>query len=68
MANETIRNTGIAAHGAKRLPSAEIDSFNLELKDDEGFLGDQASKAAFRDTLERWRKPLRKSGDDPFGK
>jgi hypothetical protein len=46
----------------------EIDSFNLELKDEEGFLGDQASKSAFRDVLEKWRKPLRKSGDDPFGK
>jgi hypothetical protein len=35
--------------------------------DDEGFLGDRASKGAFRDILEKWRKPLRKSGDDPFG-
>jgi hypothetical protein len=68
MADETITTTGIAAHGASRLPWVEIDSFNLELKDDEGFLGDRASKAAFRETLEEWRKPLRKSGDDPFGK
>ena len=27
-----------------------------------------ASKGAFRETLEKWRKPLRKSGEDPFGK
>jgi predicted NBD/HSP70 family sugar kinase len=60
--------TGIAAHGASRLPSVEIDSFNVELKDEEGFLGDRASKRAFRDILERWRKPLRESGEDPFGK
>jgi len=32
-----------------------------------GFLGDRASKGAFRDIVENWRKPLRKSGDDPFG-
>ncbi|MDB5610347.1 MAG: hypothetical protein JWP25_7247, partial [Bradyrhizobium sp.] len=68
MADETITTTGIAAHGASRLPSVEVDSFNIELKDDEGFLGDRASKGAFRDILDRWRKPLRKSGEDPFGK
>jgi predicted NBD/HSP70 family sugar kinase len=68
MADETLTTTGIAAHGASRLPSVEIDSFNIELKDEEGFLGDRASKGAFRDILEKWRKPLRKSGEDPFGK
>ncbi len=68
MADEKITTTGIAAHGASRLPSVDIESFNIELKDDEGFLGDRASKAAFRDILEKWRKPLRKSDEDPFGK
>lgn len=59
--------TGIAHHGAERLPSVEIDSFNIEIKDEDGFLGDRASRGAFRDMLDRWRKPLRKSGEDPFG-
>ena len=68
MADETIKTTGIAAHGASRLPSVEVDSFNIELTDEEGFLGDRASKGAFRAILDKWRKPLRKSGDDPFGK
>jgi hypothetical protein len=68
MDDETITTTGIAVHGASRLPSVDIDSFNIELKDEEGFLGDRASKNGFRDILERWRKPLRKSGEDPFGK
>jgi ROK family len=67
MRDETITTTGIASHGASRLPWVEIDSFNLELKDEEGFLGDRANKAAFWETLEEWRKPLRKSGEDPFG-
>ncbi|MCP3407550.1 ROK family protein [Bradyrhizobium sp. CCGB01] len=66
--SDTITTTGIAAHGASRLPSVEIDSFNVELKDEEGFIGDRASKGAFRDILEKWRKPLRKTGEDPFGK
>jgi hypothetical protein len=57
----------IAAHGAARLPSVTVDSYNVELKDDEGFLGDRASKGAFRSILENWRKPLRKKGEDPFG-
>jgi len=57
----------IAQHGATRLPSVEVDSYNIELKDDEGFIGDRASKGAFRDFIENWRKPLRKAGKDPFG-
>lgn len=67
MAEDVITTTGIAHHGAGRLPSVDVDSFNIELKDEEGFLGDRASKGAFRDIFERWRKPLRKSGEDPFG-
>jgi predicted NBD/HSP70 family sugar kinase len=67
MTDITLITTGIAEHGASRLPSVEVDSFNVELKDEKGFLGDRASKAAFRDILDRWRKPLRKSGEDPFG-
>jgi predicted NBD/HSP70 family sugar kinase len=68
MADDTVTTTGIARHGAPRLPSVDVDSFNLELKDDEGFLGDRASKGAFRDILDGLRKPLKKNGDDPLGK
>jgi hypothetical protein len=67
MAEDVITTTGIARHGAARLPSVEIDSFNIELKDEDGFLGDRASKGAFRKIVDHWRKPLRKSGKDPFG-
>jgi hypothetical protein len=65
---DTATLPSIAEHGASRLPSVELDSYNIELKDDEGFIGDRASKSAFRDIIENWRKPLRKAGDDPFGK
>lgn len=64
---ETKSLPAVAAHGAARLPSVEIDSYNVELKDDEGFLGDRASKGAFTDIVENWRKALRKAGGDPFG-
>ena len=66
MAEDTLA-TGIARHGAPRLPSVEVDSFNIELKDDDGFLGDRASKGAFRKILDDLRKPLKKNGEDPLG-
>jgi predicted NBD/HSP70 family sugar kinase len=64
---ETTTLPSIAEHGASQLPSVELDSYNIELKDDEGFIGDRASKGAFRDIIENWRKSVRKAGDDPFG-
>jgi hypothetical protein len=68
MAEDIVTTTGIARHGAARLPSVDVDSFNVELKDDEGFLGDRASKGAFRKILDALRKPLKKNGEDPLGK
>ena len=67
MADDILTTTGIARHGATRLPSVEVDSFNIELKDDNGFLGDRASKGAFREILDGLREPLKKNGDDPLG-
>jgi predicted NBD/HSP70 family sugar kinase len=55
------------AHGAKRLPSVEVDSYNLEIKDVDGFVGDKASRGAFHEMLDKWREPLRKLGADPLG-
>jgi predicted NBD/HSP70 family sugar kinase len=67
MADQSTTLPSVAAHGAARLPEVVVDSYNVELKDDEGLLGDRANKGAFRAILERWRKPLRKAGGDPFG-
>src|SRR3981081_493622 len=67
MAEDIVTTTGIARHGATRLPSVDVDSFNIELKDDDGFLGDRASKGAFRKILDTLRKPLKKNGEDPLG-
>jgi sugar (pentulose or hexulose) kinase len=67
MKDETTLVVAVATHGATRLPSVDVDSYNVELKDDEGFVGDRASKGAFRAILENWRKSLRKAGADPLG-
>src|SRR3984885_5237056 len=54
-------------HGANELPSVIVDSYNLELRDQEGFIGDRASKRAFVDIVEDWREKLRRAGADPLG-
>ena len=68
MSDTATAQSSLAAHGGTRLPSVEVDSYNIEARDKDGFIGDNVSKSAFRDMLERWRKPLRKNGDDPLGK
>ncbi len=62
--------TGFAhsAHGADTLEAVEIDSYNVELRDEDGFLGDRASKTAFRAILDRWRVQMSANGPDPLGK
>jgi predicted NBD/HSP70 family sugar kinase len=67
MSEQSTTLPTVASHGATHLPSVDVDSYNVELKDDEGFIGDRASKGAFRAIIENWRKPLRKAGQDPFG-
>ena len=55
-------------HGAKELPAVLVEGYSLQLRGDEGFLGDQASQTAFRELLEGWRRRLRKKGKkDPLG-
>ena len=67
MTSQDIIQPALAAHGAARLPAVEVDCYNIEIKDGEGFVGDRASKGAFREFIEEWRKPLRQLGEDPFG-
>lgn len=54
-------------HASLGLPSVVVDSYNVELRDDEGFIGDRASNRAFRALLEDWRERLREVGGDPLG-
>lgn len=67
MSEESNTHHGLAGHGASRLPNVLVDSYNIEIKDENGFLGDRASKKAFHALIDKWRKPLRKLGTDPFG-
>jgi predicted NBD/HSP70 family sugar kinase len=67
MTDQSTTLPTVTTHGAARLPSVDVDSYNVELKDDEGFLGDRAGKDAFRAIIENWRQSLREVGDDPFG-
>jgi predicted NBD/HSP70 family sugar kinase len=67
MADTATIQPALAAHGGLRLPSVDVDSYNIESRDEEGFVGDRASKGAFREILDTWRKKLRKNGEDPLG-
>jgi len=67
MADSSTISATAAKHGACRLGPVDVDCYNVELKDDGTFLGDRASKGAFRAIIENWRKPCAKIGVDPFG-
>ena len=54
-------------HGGKDLPSVIVESYNLEIRDQNGFIGDRASRTAFRAKLDDWRERMRKGGTDPLG-
>src|ERR1700709_1433372 len=57
----------LCGHGSLRLPKVDIVSYNIELKDNGGFLGDRARKKGLAAILDKARKPLIKEGRDPFG-
>ncbi len=65
--NDQSSASVIAAHGAAELPAVVVDSYNVEVKNGDKFVGDSASTRAFRTILEQWRKAARKDGDDPLG-
>jgi len=44
-----------------------VEAYNAELRDDDGFLGDRASKRAFHAIVDDWRDRLRRTGKDPLG-
>ena len=67
MSKPVAKQGQLPTHGALVLPSVEIKSYNVEIADEDGFIGDKAGKAAFWEALDKWRKPLRKLGADPLG-
>ena len=58
---------GLAGHGAGKLTAVHIDSYNVELQDKEGFIGDRASGRAFRAILADARERVEKVEGDPLG-
>lgn len=55
-------------HGLSHLPYVDVEAYNAELRDEEGFVGDRASNRAFRALLEDLREALRNAtGEDPIG-
>ncbi|MDP4074722.1 ROK family protein [Acidovorax sp. A1169] len=64
------RELGILGpHGDMRLASVVIEGYSLELRDGDGFVGDVASRTAFRHMLDAWRKLFTDmDGKDPMGR
>ena len=58
---------GLAGHGAGRLAAVHIDTYNAELRDSNGFIGDRASGRAFRAMLADGRERVAQTDEDPIG-
>src|SRR5260221_1054929 len=58
---------GFIAHGAAALPAVRVETYNAELREGDGCVGDRASKRAFAEILTDWRERLARLGEDPFG-
>jgi hypothetical protein len=57
MADSSTISPTVAMHGACHLHTVDVDCYNLELKDDRTFLGDRASKSAFRAIIDTQKAP-----------
>ncbi|MQT11088.1 ROK family protein [Segnochrobactrum spirostomi] len=65
--NKSTRETGTIVHGRLDLPDISVTSYNLEIKDEDGFVGDRASGRAFRAILDDVRARVAEVGEDPLG-
>jgi predicted NBD/HSP70 family sugar kinase len=63
----SVDNEAPVIHGAEELPAVSVASYNLEIRNKDGFIGDRANKSAFREGLDAWRKRVRAGGADPLG-
>ena len=55
------------AHGSCQLSGVRVDGYSLEIEDEDGLVGDQASQTAFRALLADWRERMERAGRDPLG-
>jgi predicted NBD/HSP70 family sugar kinase len=67
MTKANVEPVQLSTHGASVLPSVEVKSYNVEIEDEDGFVGDKASRRVFWEILDKWRKPLKELGEDPLG-
>jgi predicted NBD/HSP70 family sugar kinase len=68
MPDQSIGSPVIPAHGTNRLPEVIVESYNVALRDEEGFVGDRASKKALRTIIDDRRERMRETADeDPLG-
>lgn len=67
MPTPSTQSPGLAGHGAGQLAAVHIDTYNAELRDEGGFIGDRASGRAFRAILEDGRERVRDGDEDPVG-
>jgi hypothetical protein len=67
MAKSRDTTPPIAGHGARTLPSVVVDSYNVELREGEEFVGDRASNRAFYAIVDDLREKLRAYDEDPLG-
>jgi hypothetical protein len=55
-------------HGALEFPTFNIETYSLAVRDDNGFVGDNASRPAFQSILQAWRTLFEAlHGKDPLG-
>jgi hypothetical protein len=64
---QVVSQPSVLSHGGRVLPAVTVDTYNEDLRDEEGFVGDRASRRAFRAILADWRDRLKEHGEDPFG-
>ncbi|MDQ0511277.1 ROK family protein [Ancylobacter amanitiformis] len=59
----------VTVHGAPVLAAVSVDACNSQIREEDGFVGDRARRAAFFDILDRWRnlarRPAKALGDTP---
>ncbi|MET4788436.1 hypothetical protein ABIF64_000614 [Bradyrhizobium japonicum] len=68
MAEEVSTTTGIAAHGACGCPRWRSTASISSLRTTKDLSGTGPARSPSGTSRKNWRKPLRKTGEDPFGK
>ncbi|MGO4175580.1 ROK family protein [Bosea sp. TAF32] len=68
MAKSTKSTPADGRNGAAQLPSVIVTSYNLEARDEDGFVGDKARRGAIFEHLEELRAAFRETGEDPIDK